>query len=93
MEQPQPSHDSLIEQRKAKLHALEAKGVFPFKNKFFALDPSGKVREPQKCNDVRERFLTWKADPSAPDALPEHATVFVAGRITAHRDMGKSHVH
>ncbi len=82
--------NSLIEQRKANLKSLEAKGIFPFKNKFSDLDPSGQVREPQKCNDVRERFLKWKANPNDPDALPEHATVFVAGRITAHRDMGKS---
>ncbi|HEX9045592.1 MAG TPA: lysine--tRNA ligase [Verrucomicrobiae bacterium] len=82
--------NSLVEQRKAKLHALEAKGVFPFKNKFFALDPSGQVREPQKCDDVRSRFLKGKANPNDPDGLAEHATVFVAGRITAHRDMGKS---
>jgi lysyl-tRNA synthetase class 2 len=82
--------NSLIEQRKAKLHSLEAKGIFPFKNKFFALDPSGKVREPQKCNDVREGLLKWKANPNDPAGLPEHATVYVAGRITAHRDMGKS---
>jgi lysyl-tRNA synthetase class 2 len=82
--------NSLIEQRKAKLKSLEAAGVFPFKNKFADLDPSGQVREPQKSDDVRSRFLKWKANPNDPEGLAEHTTVFVAGRITAHRDMGKS---
>jgi lysyl-tRNA synthetase class 2 len=65
--------NSLIEQRKAKLKSLEAKGIFPFKNKFM---PDA------KCNDARSGFESG--------ALPEGHRVSVAGRITAHRDMGKS---
>jgi len=82
--------NSLIEQRKAKLKALEAKGVFPFKNKFTDLDTTGAVKEPGKCNELRDRFLKWVANPSDAEGLPEHTCVYVAGRITAHRDMGKS---
>ena len=65
--------NSLIEQRKAKLKSLEAKGIFPFQNKF---TPDA------KCNDARSGFESG--------ALPEGTKVSVAGRITAHRDMGKS---
>src|ERR1700742_4880582 len=65
--------NSLIEQRKAKLKALEAKGVFPFRNKF---SPD------RSCNEARSGFESG--------ALPEGTKVSVAGRITAHRDMGKS---
>ncbi len=65
--------NSLIEQRKAKLSALEAKGVFPFRNKF---SPT------HACNEARGGFESG--------ALPEGTKVAVAGRITAHRDMGKS---
>jgi len=53
--------NSLIEQRKAKLKSLEARGIFPFKNKF---TPG------ESCQQARGNY--------------------VAGRITAHRDMGKS---
>jgi lysyl-tRNA synthetase class 2 len=60
--------NSLIEQRKAKLQQLEAKGVFPFKNKF---TPS------ESCAAARGNYV-------------EGREVAVAGRITAHRDMGKS---
>ena len=60
--------NSLIEQRKAKLKALEAKGVFPFQNKF---TPS------ETCAAARGNYV-------------EGREVAVAGRITAHRDMGKS---
>ena len=62
-----------MEQRKAKLKALEAKGIFPFKNKFSPDLGAG---------DARAQFESG--------ALAEHAKVSVAGRITAHRDMGKS---
>ena len=62
-----------MEQRKAKLKALEAKGIFPFKNKF---------TPDRACNDARSGFESG--------ALPEGTKVSVAGRITAHRDMGKS---
>ena len=65
--------NSLIEQRKAKLDALRAKGLDPFKNKFTPGLGAG---------EARAKFEGG--------ALAEHAQVAVAGRITAHRDMGKS---
>jgi lysyl-tRNA synthetase class 2 len=65
--------NSLIEQRKAKLKSLEAKGIFPFANKF---------TPDTECNTARSGFDSG--------ALPEGHRVSVAGRITAHRDMGKS---
>ena len=39
--------NSLIEQRRAKLKALEAKGIFPFRNKFTPTE---------SCNDAREKY-------------------------------------
>jgi lysyl-tRNA synthetase class 2 len=60
--------NSLIEQRKAKLAALRAKGIDPFKNKFV---PG------ETCQQAREHYA-------------EGREVALAGRITAHRDMGKS---
>ena len=60
--------NSLIEQRKAKLVALRAKGIDPFKNKF---TPS------ETCAQARANYA-------------EGREVALAGRITAHRDMGKS---
>jgi lysyl-tRNA synthetase class 2 len=60
--------NSLIEQRKAKLAALRAKGIDPFKNKF---TPG------ETCRHAREQYT-------------EGREVALAGRITAHRDMGKS---
>jgi lysyl-tRNA synthetase class 2 len=68
MEQQQHSLDTLMEQRKAKLAALRAKGIDPFKNKF---TPS------ETCHAARSNYT-------------EGREVAVAGRITAHRDMGKS---
>jgi lysyl-tRNA synthetase class II len=68
MEQQQQPLDSLIEQRKAKLAALRAKGIDPFKNKF---TPG------ESCQHARDHYT-------------EGREVAVAGRITAHRDMGKS---
>jgi lysyl-tRNA synthetase class II len=69
MEQPQQQPlDSLIEQRKAKLAALRAKGIDPFKNKF---TPG------ETCHHARSHY-------------EEGREVAVAGRLTAHRDMGKS---
>jgi lysyl-tRNA synthetase class II len=68
MEQPHQPLDLLIEQRKAKLAALRAKGIDPFKNKF---TPS------ETCAAARGNYV-------------EGREVAVAGRITAHRDMGKS---
>ncbi len=68
MEQQQHPLDTLIEQRKAKLAALRAKGIDPFKNKF---TPS------ETCHLARSNYV-------------EGREVAVAGRITAHRDMGKS---
>ena len=65
--------NSLIDQRKAKLAALRAKGINPFANKF----------TPQiGCGDARARFVAGQ--------LKDAAHVEIAGRITAHRDMGKS---
>jgi lysyl-tRNA synthetase class 2 len=60
--------NSLIEQRKAKLAALRAKGIDPFQNKFTPTE---------KCADARANYV-------------EGREVALAGRITAHRDMGKS---
>jgi lysyl-tRNA synthetase class 2 len=60
--------NSLIEQRKAKLKSLEARGIFPFQNKFTPAE---------SCRHARENYT-------------EGREVSVAGRITAHRDMGKS---
>ncbi|MGA2240437.1 MAG: lysine--tRNA ligase [Verrucomicrobiota bacterium] len=60
--------NSLIEQRKAKLAALRAKGIDPFKNRF---------APGETCQHARERYA-------------EGREVALAGRITAHRDMGKS---
>jgi lysyl-tRNA synthetase class 2 len=60
--------NSLIEQRKAKLAALLAKGIDPFKNKFTPTE---------KCAEARSNYV-------------EGREVSVAGRVTAHRDMGKS---
>jgi lysyl-tRNA synthetase class 2 len=60
--------NSLIEQRKAKLAALRAKGIDPFKNKF---------APGETCRHAREQYA-------------EGREVALAGRITAHRDMGKS---
>jgi lysyl-tRNA synthetase class 2 len=65
--------NSLIEQRKAKLAALRARGIDPFQNKF---TPG------IGCGQARERFERGE--------LAEGAPVAIAGRITAHRDMGKS---
>jgi lysyl-tRNA synthetase class 2 len=60
--------NSLIEQRRAKLKALRAKGMDPFRSKFTPKD---------KCADARNNYV-------------EGREVSVAGRVTAHRDMGKS---
>ena len=60
--------NSLIEQRKAKLAALRARGIDPFKNKFAPAET---------CAHAREHYA-------------EGREVALAGRITAHRDMGKS---
>ena len=60
--------NSLIEQRRAKLNALRAKGIDPFRNKF---TPG------EKCAEARANYV-------------EGREVAVAGRVTAHRDMGKS---
>ena len=60
--------NSLIEQRKAKLAALKAKGIDPFKNKFTPTET---------CRQARENY-------------GEGREVALAGRITAHREMGKS---
>src|ERR1051325_11555283 len=59
--------NSLIEQRKAKLAALRAKGIDPFRNKF---TPG------ETCAHARQNYT-------------ESREVSIAGRVTAHRDMGK----
>jgi lysyl-tRNA synthetase class 2 len=65
--------NSLIEQRKAKLDALRAKGVDPFQNKFTPTET---------CDGAREKYKRGEYN--------DTTEVSVAGRITAHRDMGKS---
>jgi lysyl-tRNA synthetase class 2 len=60
--------NSLIEQRRAKLAALRARGIDPFKNKFTPTET---------CDAARKNYV-------------EGREVAVAGRITAHREMGKS---
>ena len=60
--------NALIEQRKAKLAALRARGIDPFRNHF---TPS------ETCAQARANYT-------------EGREVAIAGRITAHRDMGKS---
>jgi lysyl-tRNA synthetase class 2 len=60
--------NALIEQRKAKLAALRARGINPFANKFA---PS------ETCDYARNHYT-------------EGREVALAGRITAHREMGKS---
>jgi lysyl-tRNA synthetase class 2 len=65
--------NSLIEQRRAKLKALEAKNIFPFQNKFTPTE---------KCDDAREKYKRGEFN--------DTTEVSVAGRITAHREFGKS---
>ncbi len=60
--------NTLIEQRRAKLTALRAKGLDPFRSKFSPKDA---------CAGARANYV-------------EGREVWVAGRVTAHRDMGKS---
>ena len=60
--------NALIEQRKAKLAGLKAKGINPFANKFTPTET---------CEQARANYA-------------EGREVALAGRITAHRDMGKS---
>jgi len=60
--------NALIEQRKAKLAALRARGIDPFKNKFTPAET---------CAQARANYA-------------EGREVALAGRITAHRNMGKS---
>jgi lysyl-tRNA synthetase class 2 len=45
---------SLIEQRRAKLKALEAKGVFPFKNKFTPTETCAAAREKYQRGELKE---------------------------------------
>jgi len=60
--------NSLIEQRKAKLAALRAKGIDPFRNKFTPTE---------SCKQAHDNYADGRE-------------VAVAGRVTAHREMGKS---
>jgi lysyl-tRNA synthetase class 2 len=77
--------NSLIEQRKAKLIALQAKGINPFMNKF---------TPDRGCDEARSGLKAWfdakQTDPATTVGLPEGTRVKLAGRISAHRDMGKS---
>ncbi len=73
--------NALMAQRRAKLEALRARGLDPFRNKF---TPS------IGCGEARRRLLLGVEHPADPQALTEGAPVAVAGRLTAHRDMGKS---
>ena len=63
----------MIEQRRAKLAALQERGINPFMNKF---------TPDVGCGEARAKFEAGE--------LAEGATVAIAGRLTAHRDMGKS---
>jgi lysyl-tRNA synthetase class 2 len=60
--------NALIEQRKAKLAALRARGIDPFRNQFTPTE---------KCAEARAHYA-------------EGREVALAGRVSAHRDMGKS---
>ncbi len=62
--------NSLIEQRRAKLAALRAKGIDPF--------------------SAANKFTPAETCAAARAAYAEGREVALAGRITAHRDMGKS---
>lgn len=77
--------NSLIEQRQAKLAALQAKGINPFMNKF---------TPDRGCGEARAGLKAWfdakQTDPATTVGLAEGTAVKLAGRITAHRDMGKS---
>jgi lysyl-tRNA synthetase class 2 len=80
--------NSLIEQRRQNLAGLHAKGVNPFMNKF-APDA--------QCGVARTELVKWSewnksADPAKGEApgWPEGKRVRLAGRISSHRDMGKS---
>jgi lysyl-tRNA synthetase class 2 len=65
--------NSLIEQRRAKLAALQERGINPFMNKF---------TPDIGCGEARAKFEAG--------LMTEGAPVAIAGRLTAHRDMGKS---
>lgn len=65
--------NSLIEQRRAKLAALQERGINPFMNKF---------TPDIGCGEARAKFEAG--------GMAEGAPVAIAGRLTAHRDMGKS---
>ena len=77
--------NSLIKQRREKLEALQAKGINPFMNKF---------TPDRGCDEARAGLKAWfdakQTDPATAVGLPEGTRVQLAGRITAHRDMGKS---
>ncbi len=75
--------NALIAQRRAKLDALREKGIDPFRNK---VDPQTLIG----CGEARSRFLKGLEKTADCDALADGAPVAIAGRITAHRDMGKS---
>ena len=79
--------NSLIEQRRQNLAGLNARGVNPIMNSF---SPDA------QCGTVRTELARWvewnkSVEPKGePVGLAEGTRVRLAGRITAHRDMGKS---
>ncbi|HTH47470.1 MAG TPA: OB-fold nucleic acid binding domain-containing protein, partial [Candidatus Limnocylindria bacterium] len=93
--------NSLIEQRRTKLAALAAKGINPFMNKFTPAVGGGeagpKLDLAAQCGLVRAELEKWSEwnklpEPKGPAVgLPEGTRVKLAGRISAHREMGKSH--
>ena len=79
--------NSLIEQRRQNLAGLNARGVNPFMNSFSPDAHCGTVRT------ELARWAEWNKSPEPkgePVGLAEGTRVRLAGRITAHRDMGKS---
>ena len=71
--EPMEDTNQLIEQRKAKLASLRAKGIDPFQQKF---------KPGPGCGEARTKYAAGE--------FKEGEHVALAGRITAHRDMGKS---
>jgi lysyl-tRNA synthetase class 2 len=86
--------NSLIEQRQAKLAALRAKGINPFMEKFRPSPHPDRPNQDLGCGEARAALKAWfdakQTDPATTVGLAEGTAVKLAGRITAHRDMGKS---
>ncbi len=71
---------SLVDQRKAKLASLRSRGVDPFQNKF----------TPRGVDPFQNKFTPSEPVAQARAQFTQGREVAMAGRITAHRDMGKS---